>query len=312
MDWFLERARALGVEHAPPEPLLLGRHLLALGVAPGPRVGEILKADLRAAARRHDHDARRRVALATRGPEEALNEASSPVRPFPSASADCESTIRSCRSLNDMSTRAIRSRRRVMLCWPCCSPSAATRPLRRCRPRTSPSGGSSWTREPLSKVQTGSEHRDAASGSRRSNLPTRALGLVFGAHLYPVRLGAVALGIGGEVMRAQAQDDADTGDRRRRGRADGSQPHVVRDTADLVQFRKAPGLELHQRRHWRDGVHRGTRGRAASGAGVSAKTFNYGGGARWFTKKHLALSWTCASTRSTRSSQTSAARRSPA
>jgi tRNA nucleotidyltransferase (CCA-adding enzyme) len=44
MDWFLERARALGVEHRPAPPILLGRHLLALGVKPGPRVGEILKA----------------------------------------------------------------------------------------------------------------------------------------------------------------------------------------------------------------------------------------------------------------------------
>ncbi|MCC6988082.1 MAG: HD domain-containing protein [Acidobacteria bacterium] len=44
MDWFLERARALGVEHAPPAPLLLGRHLLALGVTPGPRMGKILRA----------------------------------------------------------------------------------------------------------------------------------------------------------------------------------------------------------------------------------------------------------------------------
>jgi tRNA nucleotidyltransferase (CCA-adding enzyme) len=44
MDWFLERAHALGVEHRAPEPLLLGRHLLALGMKPGPRVGEILKA----------------------------------------------------------------------------------------------------------------------------------------------------------------------------------------------------------------------------------------------------------------------------
>ena len=44
MDWFLERAQALGVEHRPPGPILLGRHLLALGLTPGPRVGEILKA----------------------------------------------------------------------------------------------------------------------------------------------------------------------------------------------------------------------------------------------------------------------------
>jgi tRNA nucleotidyltransferase (CCA-adding enzyme) len=43
MDWFLARARALGVEHQPPAPILLGRHVLALGVPPGPRVGEILQ-----------------------------------------------------------------------------------------------------------------------------------------------------------------------------------------------------------------------------------------------------------------------------
>jgi tRNA nucleotidyltransferase (CCA-adding enzyme) len=44
MDWFLERARALGVEHEAPAPILMGRHLLELGVAPGPRMGEILRA----------------------------------------------------------------------------------------------------------------------------------------------------------------------------------------------------------------------------------------------------------------------------
>jgi tRNA nucleotidyltransferase (CCA-adding enzyme) len=43
MTWFLERARALGVEHEPPKPMLLGRHLLALGVKPGPRMGEIIR-----------------------------------------------------------------------------------------------------------------------------------------------------------------------------------------------------------------------------------------------------------------------------
>ncbi len=44
MDWFIERARSLGVEHKPPAPILLGRHLIELGVEPGPRMGEILKA----------------------------------------------------------------------------------------------------------------------------------------------------------------------------------------------------------------------------------------------------------------------------
>jgi tRNA nucleotidyltransferase (CCA-adding enzyme) len=44
MDWFLDRARALGVEHAAPAPLVLGRHLIDLGVAPGPAMGTLLKA----------------------------------------------------------------------------------------------------------------------------------------------------------------------------------------------------------------------------------------------------------------------------
>lgn len=43
MDWFLERAQALGVAHQPPAPLLLGRHVLELGLQPGPQVGEILR-----------------------------------------------------------------------------------------------------------------------------------------------------------------------------------------------------------------------------------------------------------------------------
>jgi tRNA nucleotidyltransferase (CCA-adding enzyme) len=31
------------VEHAPPEPLVKGRHLLELGAKPGPAIGEVLK-----------------------------------------------------------------------------------------------------------------------------------------------------------------------------------------------------------------------------------------------------------------------------
>jgi tRNA nucleotidyltransferase (CCA-adding enzyme) len=44
MDWFIARARSLGVEHRPPAPILMGRHLIAMGLAPGPRMGAILKA----------------------------------------------------------------------------------------------------------------------------------------------------------------------------------------------------------------------------------------------------------------------------
>jgi tRNA nucleotidyltransferase (CCA-adding enzyme) len=44
MDWFLDRARMLGVEHRPPAPILLGRHLLEQGMTPGPAMGQVLKA----------------------------------------------------------------------------------------------------------------------------------------------------------------------------------------------------------------------------------------------------------------------------
>jgi tRNA nucleotidyltransferase (CCA-adding enzyme) len=43
-EWFIQRARELDVEQRAPEPLLLGRHLLGLGLEPGPQVGEITRA----------------------------------------------------------------------------------------------------------------------------------------------------------------------------------------------------------------------------------------------------------------------------
>jgi tRNA nucleotidyltransferase (CCA-adding enzyme) len=43
-EWFIRRSRELQVEQRPPEPLLLGRHLLELGIEPGPRMGEITRA----------------------------------------------------------------------------------------------------------------------------------------------------------------------------------------------------------------------------------------------------------------------------
>ena len=44
MEWFRERVRQLDVAVRPPVPLLKGRDLLALGMAPGPEVGRVLHA----------------------------------------------------------------------------------------------------------------------------------------------------------------------------------------------------------------------------------------------------------------------------
>lgn len=43
-EWFIARARELDVQQKPPAPILQGRHLLEMGLEPGPRIGEITKA----------------------------------------------------------------------------------------------------------------------------------------------------------------------------------------------------------------------------------------------------------------------------
>jgi tRNA nucleotidyltransferase (CCA-adding enzyme) len=43
-EWFIARARELSVEQGPPAAILLGRHLLEMGLKPSPLVGEIQRA----------------------------------------------------------------------------------------------------------------------------------------------------------------------------------------------------------------------------------------------------------------------------
>ncbi len=43
-EWFIERVRELDVGSQAPAPMLLGRHLLEMGMQPGPRMGDITKA----------------------------------------------------------------------------------------------------------------------------------------------------------------------------------------------------------------------------------------------------------------------------
>ncbi len=43
-EWFIEKVRELQVEHKAPEPILMGRHLIELGMKPGPEFKKILDA----------------------------------------------------------------------------------------------------------------------------------------------------------------------------------------------------------------------------------------------------------------------------
>ena len=42
-EWFIEKARELAVEEKAPKPILMGRHLIELGLKPSPKFGEITK-----------------------------------------------------------------------------------------------------------------------------------------------------------------------------------------------------------------------------------------------------------------------------
>ncbi len=43
-EWFIERARELSIERKAPAPILMGRHLLEMGLKPSPLVGEVTRA----------------------------------------------------------------------------------------------------------------------------------------------------------------------------------------------------------------------------------------------------------------------------
>jgi len=86
-EWFIKRARELAVDQRPPAPLLLGRHLLAMGLQPGPRIGEITKAvyemqlDGRVCNLDEANEAARNLIA-----EDLLNSASGGKPPFPTSS----------------------------------------------------------------------------------------------------------------------------------------------------------------------------------------------------------------------------------
>jgi hypothetical protein len=120
------------------------------------------------------------------------------------------------------------------------------------------------------------------------SLPGRGFGAQVGAHFYFARWKALTFGIGGEVMVARASSTP----------AEGSsglipmEERVVTATPQL-SFNFGSG---HGWSYLSGGVGRAVwslheTGVEASAADVESRsTVNYGGGARWFIKKHLAFS----------------------
>lgn len=121
-------------------------------------------------------------------------------------------------------------------------------------------------------------------------LPTRGLGLVAGAHIYPLRTRSVTFGFGAEILRSRARR---TGEPATEGGPEG--PAI---TTRLDAISPQLSFNFGDRDGW--SYISGGLGWAtltsdidtAAGAPESprSKTINYGGGARWFAKKHLAVS----------------------
>jgi hypothetical protein len=129
----------------------------------------------------------------------------------------------------------------------------------------------------------------SAIGVQPVNLPTRGLGMVVGAHVYPLRGRRVALGVGAEYLMARDHRSLPT-------------PEGAEEKGPTVETRFssfAPQLSLNFGK--RDGFSyisggigsakfTAERGDDPVGEGSRSRTINYGGGARWFTSKHLAVS----------------------
>ena len=122
------------------------------------------------------------------------------------------------------------------------------------------------------------------------NLPARAFGLVVGAHVYPLHLGAMRIGFGGEVMRASRSHTLPAA---KKGDPDGPTVH-----SQMSSITPQISFNFGKRQGW-SYISGGIGATAFTAERQDAplpaqekrtQTFNYGGGARWFSKKHVALS----------------------
>ena len=123
-----------------------------------------------------------------------------------------------------------------------------------------------------------------------TDLPGHGMGLIFGVHWYAARLKVITLGLGGELLVSRGSRNIKPA---REGDPDG--PAVKTRFSSL-----SPQISLNfgKREGWSyvsaglgSGVFETEReDRPLPDGSTRAKILNYGGGARWFPKKHMAVS----------------------
>jgi hypothetical protein len=129
-----------------------------------------------------------------------------------------------------------------------------------------------------------------AIGVTTANLPTRTIGLVAGAHWYPKRLGVMTLGLGGELMMAHASRTQDPATK-------DAEPGPTAKTR-FSALSPQVSFNFGAREGWSyisGGIGWSSftverEDRPFPDAESRIKTINYGGGARWFSKRHVGVS----------------------
>ena len=126
-------------------------------------------------------------------------------------------------------------------------------------------------------------------GMALAELPGSGLGVQVALHLYPFRYRAVTFGIGGEVATSRARKTPAKGAKTLRPTEE-----RFRSLAPQLSFNFGNG---HGWSYLSGGLGQSTWALMVQGAAdyppdtAPLKTINYGGGARWFIKSHVAFSF---------------------
>jgi hypothetical protein len=130
----------------------------------------------------------------------------------------------------------------------------------------------------------------ASRGLSLAELPGLGFGADFAVHVYPARWRAVTFGIGGRVTTARAHQGQDA--------SSGLRPVTERftDVAPEISLNFGTGAGWS---YLSGGISAARWSVATDGSGAAAlppdeqrlKTIDYGGGARWFARPHLAFSF---------------------
>jgi hypothetical protein len=128
-------------------------------------------------------------------------------------------------------------------------------------------------------------------GLNVNDLPGTGIGVAIGAHLYLLKWRAITLGIGGEFMTSRAHSSESVVN---------GQVYARAVTERLTSLAPQLSFNFGSAKGWSylsGGIARSTWSIVPDGLEPTPgdeeklKTINYGGGARWFAKKHLAFTF---------------------